>query len=418
LTVAIPATLTWPQTALALIGAAAIVIRRSVHQLLLLGLVIIFLLLISLSYLHWQRWIIPVLPVLALVVASPLESSARFLASHLSGWKRGIAENSLLAAVVLAVSLLPLYEVCRSNIRQSNYSTRVLAHEWILSNLPADSLIAKEAYAAPLTKGGFGLVTERFSLATGYRLEDYLLDGYHYLVVSSWIYNRFLRSPERYPAEVGFYQELFSRGRLVRAFEPLGDHRPGPTIRVYDIRDTARSFLEGVDWSAEPLDVLIRANAHAESEILHVIHDHLRARLPANLDLTLVDNSNIPRVRVWGYALEPHNQSEGGAELRLYFEALDRMDVDYTIFLHGVVEDVSLLPPERQQYGFANWDHRLMIPTSQWRPGRIYADAYRIQTASGKYRLRFGFWEPRSKARLTVQGSGAQAIDLGWHRLP
>ncbi|PWH19378.1 MAG: hypothetical protein DDG58_05005 [Ardenticatenia bacterium] len=109
--------------------------------------------------------------------------------------------------------------------------------------------------------------------------------------------------------------------------------------------------------------------------------------------------------------------SEGGTELRLYFEVLDRVARDYTIFLHGAVEDVSLLPPERQQYGFANWDHRPSVPTSQWQPGRIYADLYRIQAKPGEYRLRFGFWEPRSKERLVVQGSGAQAIDLGWHFL-
>ncbi|MGQ9787654.1 MAG: hypothetical protein ACUVSJ_14480, partial [Anaerolineae bacterium] len=156
----------------------------------------------------------------------------------------------------------------------------------------------------------------------------------------------------------------------------------------------------------------------ADPSIWAAVRERLLGQLPSNLDTTLVDDREISVVRVLGYALQSPSADEEGVELRLYFEALDRMDVDYTIFLHGVVEDVSLLPPERQQYGFANWDHRLMIPTSQWRPGRIYADAYRIQTASGKYRLRFGFWEPRSKARLTVQGSGAQAIDLGWHRLP
>ena len=414
---AIPSTLTWPQTLLILFGFVTMMKKSNVPQLLLLGFAFVFLVTISAHALHWERWIIPILPVLALFVARSLDLLANGFSRRFSLQRSARVYGVILVSGTLAISALPLYELCRSNIRQSNYSTRVLAHEWILSNLPSESRIAKEAISAPLTAANFRLVTERFYLPQGYRLEDYFIDGYQYLVISSAIYKPFLSNPERYSDEASFYYSLFARGRLIRKFEPSGDQLPGPTILVYDIRDAAKEFFEKLDWASQPTDILIRANVHADANILDTIHKHLLPRLPTNLDVTLVDASNIPRVRVLGYALTPSSSSEKGTELRLYFEALDRMERDYTIFLHGVVEDVSLLTPERQQYGFANWDHWLQMPTSQWQPGRIYADVYRIQAQPGEYCLRFGFWEPHTQARLTVQGGGDHAIELGWHFL-
>jgi hypothetical protein len=414
---AIPGALTWPQTLLALFGVIAATKKRNLPQLLLLGFVLVFLAAISASALHWQRWIIPILPMLALFVAGSLDLLATGLSHRFGPQRAAEAYGIILISGALAVSALPLYELCRSNIRQSNYSTRVWAHEWILSNLPSESRIAKEAFSAPLTAANFLLVTERFYLSKGYRLEDYFIDGYQYLVVSSSIYEHILSAPDRYSAEASFYRDLFARGHLIRKFEPSGDQRPGPTILIYDIRDAAREFFEKLDWASQPTDILIRANAYADADILDTIHKHLLPRLPTNLDVTLVDASNIPRLRVLGYALTPSSSSEKGTELRLYFKALDRMERDYIIVLHGAVEDISLLPPERQQYGFASWEHWPQVPTSQWQPGRIYADVYRIQTKPGEYHLRFGFWEPRTQTLMIVLGSGTPAIELGRHFL-
>lgn len=215
----------------------------------------------------------------------------------------------------------------------------------------------------------------------------------------------------------------YSPGELLTAHHTLeynfGECEKPAEARAYEqrIRERITALLEQVDWSAPPPDILAPLAEMADPVLWAEVRERLLRRLPANLDMTLVDDRGSSTVRVLGYALRPPDSAEQGSELRLYFEALGRMERDYTIFLHGAVEDVSLLPPERQQYGFANWDHRPQVPTSRWQPGRIYVDAYRIQTKPGEYRLRFGFWEPRTQARLAVQGSGAQAIDLGWHFL-
>jgi hypothetical protein len=68
----LPASITWPRYLLALAGIGLAVRRRRPRQLLLLLFVATFLATISLSSLHWQRWIIQVLPVLALFTAAAL----------------------------------------------------------------------------------------------------------------------------------------------------------------------------------------------------------------------------------------------------------------------------------------------------------------------------------------------------------
>ena len=67
---------------------------------------------------------------------------------------------------------------------------------------------------------------------------------------------------------------------------------------------------------------------------------------------------------------------------------------------------------DRQQYGYANWDHNPQIPTSEWEPGNIYVDSYQIQANPGEYRLSFGFY---GHDPLYPQGSEESGIDLGWH---
>ncbi len=418
LEVAIPKTLTLPQTLLALAGGFAVLVKRKIPQAALLFFLSFFLAVISIPALHWQRWIIPILPVLAVIVASAIELVARGIWQCFCRRSVWVYSTIILASTV-AVSAGPMYELFRSNIRQSNYSTRVVARHWLLANLSPESRVAKEYYTAPLKPGDFAVLREWFSLAAGRRLEDYFIDGYEYLIVSSGIYNRFLSAPEKYPNEVSFYRELFARGHLLHRIEPSGDYLPGPTIIVYDIRDAAEAYMKTLDWAAQPTDILIRANAFADPEVAQTIRGHLLFRLPINLDIVLVDAANVPRIRVLGYALGPFEPSQGSTELRLYFEALNRLEIDYRIFLHGVVKDVSILPPERRQYGFANWGSLPpQIATSLWRSRHIYMHGHRIQAQPGEYRLRFGLWEPSSKTRLFVQGSGAENIDLGWHVIP
>ncbi len=238
LTYAIPRSITWPQLIVVAIGTVITLSKNQLPQQLLFGFVIVFLVAISLSSLHWQHWIIPTLPILALFASYGSNAVANWFANCFS--TNSTVRHGLLVLCVLAISAWPAYRLILLDIQQANPSTRILAREWILENLPVKSKIAQEWYAAPLADTDFA-VTERFSLATKHDLNDYYQEGYNYLIVSSAIYERYLSKPEDYPSEVSFYKTLFDNGRLLYICKP-SNTRGGPIIRIYELQKGAALY--------------------------------------------------------------------------------------------------------------------------------------------------------------------------------
>lgn len=231
-TVAIPLSITWPLAILAAAGVVLAVRKRKPQQVVLLGFLAVFLVGISLSPLHWVRWSIQILPPLVLFAAHALDAAFVLLSTRLR--LTLAARRGLMLSMLLLVSVWPAYQLILMDIRQANPSTRILAREWIASNLPASSKIAQEAYTAPLAGTGF-VVFETSSLAERRTLDDYRRDGYRYLVVSSAMYDRYMAEPDRYPTQVAFYRTLFSTAPLLQQFEPSAT-RGGPVVRIYKLR--------------------------------------------------------------------------------------------------------------------------------------------------------------------------------------
>jgi hypothetical protein len=77
-------------------------------------------------------------------------------------------------------------------------------------------------------------VTEQFTLAQGGDLEDYVHEGYDYLIASSAMFDRYFNEAQRYPKEIEFYERLFTQGELLQEFVP-NRWQAGPTIRIYQI---------------------------------------------------------------------------------------------------------------------------------------------------------------------------------------
>jgi 4-amino-4-deoxy-L-arabinose transferase-like glycosyltransferase len=227
---AIPSSLTWPVTALAAAGALLAALRLARGPLLLLFFVAVFLVGISLSPLHEQRWVIQLLPVFAMFAAWPIVEIARALG------RRAGAPSIARAAALLAIGLIsvaPCAQLAGYLRARQLPSTRLVARQWVIGHLPRDSAIEQEPYGVPLAGTGLRVV-ERPTLAEGTPLAERARAGGRYLVASSWIYQRYLAEPARYPAEVAFYASLFSRAHLLAEFAP-GTTMRGPVVRIYDL---------------------------------------------------------------------------------------------------------------------------------------------------------------------------------------
>jgi hypothetical protein len=208
------------------------IVRRQAEPLLLLAFAVLFLLGTSLSSLHWARWLIPLLPLLALFAAAGLIELARWMMQRAGGSRRVMYATLLLG--VLLLSAPPAWRYVRFAALQGQPTTRIMAREWMIDNLPPGARVAAELYTAPLQESS--LVAEyRPTLVEMAKSPEILRQaGFDFAMVSSGAYGRFFAQPARYAREVAFYDQLF-RGQLAREFKPGLDAR-GPVIRVYDLR--------------------------------------------------------------------------------------------------------------------------------------------------------------------------------------
>lgn len=231
----IPKSLTLPIALLALTGVViALVRRRDARRLVLLAAVATFLVAISMSHLHWERWPLPILPVVVLFAVEGLA----FLTAALTARLHRPALAPVLAVTGVAlVALWPARDIVRLNVRDSNPSTRIVARHWIEANIPPGSTLAKELKTAPLNNTNIHWLERTTLTRDGWTLDQYLDDGYHYFVTNPGISGTFSSQPRRYPAQARFYRELRRDGCLLHVFRP-NDHRDGPIIRIYEVSDT------------------------------------------------------------------------------------------------------------------------------------------------------------------------------------
>ncbi len=230
-TTAFPQNITLPQTILTGIGIILAIASRKPVRLFFVTYIAIFLFAISQSHLHWTRWTIPLLPLLALFAASAVDFISTFIGKRLQ-WKDKTRAIALVLMIAL-ISILPLYTLGKFKLGQSTPSTRIMAREWVIENIPDRSIIGQDLFTAPLSGTNY-VVKHGFTLAETASLETFITNGYEYLIISSWMYNSYYAEPERYATEIAFYDSLFSETELLQQFDP-SITKGGPTIVIFKL---------------------------------------------------------------------------------------------------------------------------------------------------------------------------------------
>lgn len=121
------------------------------------------------------------------------------------------------------------------------------------------------------------------------------------------------------------------------------------------------------------------------------------ARIPHGVDFRLGD-----KVRLLGYDIGLEVLQPGGPlYLTIYWQALDEMNEDYTVFNHLV---------DSGNQGWGQQDGQPVSgghPTSQWEKGEIVRDRHRISTSPqaprGEYRILVGMYRLQDMERLPVR---------------
>ncbi|NIO68081.1 MAG: hypothetical protein GTN71_03230, partial [Anaerolineae bacterium] len=117
------------------------------------------------------------------------------------------------------------------------------------------------------------------------------------------------------------------------------------------------------------------------------------------------------KVEFLGHSLRGKEGDDQG--ISLFFQCLEGMEEDYTLWVHGEVEDESLLKGVKSERGYVLFDH--LLPTSRWEVGEVYQDDEVRGLKPGRYHFTLGLWRPEDGSRLWREDDpNAHIIDLGW----
>jgi hypothetical protein len=124
------------------------------------------------------------------------------------------------------------------------------------------------------------------------------------------------------------------------------------------------------------------------------------AEIPYRLDVRFEDE-----IRLAGYSLEDAVVAPGESlDLTLYWQALEAMDEDYTVFVHVLDRDGRLVAQQDNQPRGGRYS------TSIWDEGEIVEDDYRIpldpDLPAGNYIIEVGMYRQPEATRLRAYSDG------------
>ncbi|MEZ4642423.1 MAG: hypothetical protein R3E31_06740 [Chloroflexota bacterium] len=178
---AIPTALKWPLTLFAVVGIGLSLWQRRLLSLLPLSFIVVLLLGISASSLHWGRWIIANASVIVPVCSGRAAISRQLPPS----WRPALMTSGI---ALIRLPRLPDHD--DGLAESANPSTNVMAHLGVRQH-PPNSKIAQEWYGALLNGTPYALfVPPEISLPADRTLAQYYEDGFRYFIISSRVYGQ------------------------------------------------------------------------------------------------------------------------------------------------------------------------------------------------------------------------------------
>ncbi|HEY8818680.1 MAG TPA: glycosyltransferase family 39 protein [Candidatus Limnocylindrales bacterium] len=196
----VPATFSPGLILLAILGVIVLWRRNGRALAVLAAFAVSYLLGVSASPLHWDRYVIPLVPVVGIAAAAGVLAIRDLAVASVSRWRAsqreaegsrapmrtsissGILAISVTGAILIALLLPPLAAVVATDRLRAQPGIRAVATDWIIANLPAGSRIVEENGSAYGAAGSD--VLRVFSLSDR-SLDAYRADGFQYLVSTS-----------------------------------------------------------------------------------------------------------------------------------------------------------------------------------------------------------------------------------------
>jgi hypothetical protein len=240
---------------LLLIVCGAVLLTRQREALVVIGPVALgFIIVLCVQHLVWERWALPLMPLLAIAAALGLEGLGALLSRHLPP---RLATGMI--AIVLAATFIPLALRAEGDARARLNDTRQQAAHWAHAHIPKGSTVLIEHFAFDIVPepwqllfpiGDAGCIDAKALLqgkvqystieaTRGSRSNiDYgtLAPGKRgscrmdYAILTQ--YDRYRVENAAFPAEYAAYRELLNRGEIIATFAPEDGHAGGPIVRI------------------------------------------------------------------------------------------------------------------------------------------------------------------------------------------
>jgi len=253
---------------LGLLGVAYEIVWGSKISRFLFTFLVPYYFLIILSRYYFARFVLPMVPFLALFAGS----FSFLIVENLKKSKYHIGRRMATAWILPTLGIVIMIPSFLNSIKFDSQliqtDTRTLAKQWIENNIPTGEKIAVDwpFHGPPLATlyESVPYSTNRFNVTVvgGTGLSDHSIDwyreqGYDYLIASSFIYNIPLIFSDKNEERKEFYKSLDQEFSLVKKFSPSDDgeempfifdeiygpaislskrERPGPNIKIFEIK--------------------------------------------------------------------------------------------------------------------------------------------------------------------------------------
>ena len=200
--------------ALSIVGVVVAIVRRSRTDLILLSFVAVYWLTLMPQQAHFERYVLPLVPVVCVLAGSV----------------------RVMVPLALIVLLMPLWWSVGEARELTRTDTRLLADAWVSRNVPLQDQVSADPSTLPLA----GRPVVRLELPGPGRPSDPNRDlatlraqGVRWVVLSGAVTDRVLAAPDTYPREAAFYEELGHGQSPAFAVFPSEPGLAGPWVRVY-----------------------------------------------------------------------------------------------------------------------------------------------------------------------------------------
>jgi 4-amino-4-deoxy-L-arabinose transferase-like glycosyltransferase len=183
---------------------------------------------------RFDRQLIPALPYLAILGGVGLALGLRMLVP-LVGSRPTTITASVVLVLIAVLALPPALDGTRWGMQAGKRDSRYDALDWVRAHVEPGTTIAREWHTPPLAQAGYGDIFIR--KANDHPLEWYDAVGARYLILSSFMYQRYLDAPEQYPDDAAFYARLLSQPRQA-TFSAAN----GPVVIILRVEDIAPAF--------------------------------------------------------------------------------------------------------------------------------------------------------------------------------